>query len=81
MSSESDSSSDEFFDAEDVTPKSRGHSLRKKENPLNETPKIKVSYVRAESLSLELGQDEDNVGVSKRESSAPRYRNVILIEK
>ena len=72
MSSESDSN-EEFFDAEDVTPKSRGHSLRKKENPVKQNPKIKVSLIRPESLSLELDQDEENSG-SKRESSASRYR-------
>jgi len=77
MSSESESN-DEFFDAEDITPKSRGHSLRKKENPaLKPNPKIKVSLVRPESLSLDL-EDEEPGSLRRKEPIIPRHHAQVL---
>ena len=55
-----------------------GHSLRKKENPvLKPNPKIKVSLVRPESLSLDL-EDEEPGSLRRKEPIIPRHHAQVL---
>ena len=55
-----------------------GHSLRKKENPaLKPNPKIKVSLVRPESLSLDL-EDEESGSLRRKEPIIPRHHAQVL---